>query len=93
VARLTAALPSGSYLVISHVTDEYDPQAWARFAEIMGRQGITTRMRGRDEVARFFTGLELVEPGVVPILRWRPDAEVPFTDAQVALYGGVARKA
>lgn len=31
-------------------------------------------------------------PGVVPIPRWRPDEDVPFTDAEVALYGGVARK-
>ena len=38
-------------------------------------------------------GLDLVDPGVVPILRWRPDTDTePLTDAQVALYGGVARK-
>jgi hypothetical protein len=43
-------------------------------------------------VARFFTGLDLVEPGVVPLLRWRPERSEPLTDAQVALYGGVARK-
>jgi len=87
-----AALPSGSYLVASHVTADHDPAAWARFAEIMRRQGIPTRLRSHAEFARFFTGLEPAEPGVVPILRWRPDGEVAFTDAQVALYGGVARK-
>ncbi|BCJ49056.1 hypothetical protein Asp14428_05310 [Actinoplanes sp. NBRC 14428] len=92
VARLMDALPAGSYLVLSHITADHDPESWARFAEIMRRQGITTRLRDRPEVARFFTGLELVEPGVVPILRWRPDADEPLTDAQVALYGGVARK-
>jgi hypothetical protein len=92
VDRLMAALPSGSYLVVSHITADHDPESWARFAEIMRRQGITTRLRAHAEVARFFTGLELVDPGVVPILRWRPDHDEPLTDAQVALYGGVGRK-
>jgi hypothetical protein len=92
IRRVMAAVPSGSYLVLSHITADYTPEAWARFAEVMRKQGITTRLRDRDEVAEFFDGLELVEPGVVPILKWRPEQEVPFTDAQVALYGGVARK-
>jgi len=92
VERLMAALPAGSYVVISHITADFDPESWARFAEIMRRQGITTRLRDHDEVSRFFTGLDLVDPGVVPILRWRPDQDEPFTDTQVALYGGVGRK-
>ncbi|MFC7529952.1 SAM-dependent methyltransferase [Actinoplanes sp. GCM10030250] len=92
VARLMAELPHGSYLVISHITADHDPEKWDRFGDVMRRQGIPTRLRTRDEVARFFPGMEMVEPGVVPILQWRPDEDVPFTDAQVALYGGVARK-
>ncbi len=92
VRTIMDALPSGSYLVLSHITAEYDPESWGRFAEIMRGQGIPTRLRGRDEVTAFFDGLDLVEPGVVPILRWRPEEETPFTDAQVALYGGVAEK-
>ncbi|MEV6302755.1 SAM-dependent methyltransferase [Actinoplanes sp. NPDC051861] len=92
VARLMADLPHGSYLVISHITADHDPEKWARFSEVMQRQGIPTRLRSREEVARFFPGMEMADPGVVPILRWRPDEEVPFTDAQVALYGAVARK-
>ncbi|MFI7601739.1 SAM-dependent methyltransferase [Actinoplanes sp. NPDC049681] len=92
VGKLMGALPRGSYLVVSHITADYDPASWARFTEIMRRQGITTRLRNQPEVARFFTGLELAEPGVVPILRWRPDGAEPFTDSQAALYGGVGRK-
>ncbi|MEV8503853.1 SAM-dependent methyltransferase [Actinoplanes sp. NPDC051475] len=92
VGRLMDALPSGSYLVVSHITADYNPTSWARFSEIMRRQGITTRLRNQPEVGRFFAGLELAEPGVVPILRWRPEGEEPLTDAQAALYGGVARK-
>jgi len=93
VDTLLGALPSGSYLVLSHVTNDHDPEGWARFDAVMRRQGIRSRFRSQAEVARFFTGLDLVDPGVVPILRWRPEPEAEaLTDAQVALYGGVARK-
>jgi hypothetical protein len=92
VGRLTAALPSGSYLVVSHITADYEPEQWARFTDIMRRQGITTRLRSQPEVARFFTGLDLVEPGVVPIMHWRPDGDEQLSDAQAALYGGIGRK-
>jgi hypothetical protein len=92
VEGLMSALPSGSYLVLSHITDDHDPESWAKFAAVMRRQGINCRFRNLAEVTGFFTGLEPVEPGVVPILRWRPDGEQTLTDAEVALYGGVARK-
>ena len=92
VDRLMAALPSGSYLVLSHMTADHDPVRWGHFTEIMRKQGIPSRLRSRDEVTRFFDGLEMVEPGVVPILQWRPTEDAGLTDAQVALYGGVARK-
>jgi SAM-dependent methyltransferase len=92
VDRLMSRLPGGSYLVVSHVTADHEPEAWARFVEVMRRQGMPSHLRSRAEVARFFTGLELTDPGVVPILRWRPDTETHLTDAQVALYGGAARK-
>jgi hypothetical protein len=92
VARLMDALPSGSYLVLSHITADFEPEPWARFVEIMRRQGIAARLRNEAEVGRFFDGLELVEPGVVPILRWRPEPNEAMSDAQAALYGGVARK-
>ncbi|XVU22615.1 SAM-dependent methyltransferase [Actinoplanes sp. CA-054009] len=92
VESLMSRLPSGSYLVLSHITADHDPEAWARFTAIMREQGIPTRLRSQPEVARFFTGLDLLDPGVVPILSWRPTTETTLTDAQVALYGGVARK-
>ncbi|MCU7729256.1 SAM-dependent methyltransferase [Actinoplanes sp. KI2] len=92
VAKLLAALPSGSYLVVSHVTADHEPQKWARFVEVMRRQGMPSHLRSRAEVTRFFDGLDLVDPGVVPILQWRPTEPAELTDAQVALYGGVGRK-
>ncbi|SNY54563.1 SAM-dependent methyltransferase [Paractinoplanes atraurantiacus] len=92
VEGLMSRLPSGSYLVLSHITADHDPESWARFTAIMREQGIPSRLRSRSEVTRFFTGLDLIDPGVVPILKWRPTTETDLTDAQVALYGGVARK-
>ncbi|WP_236045502.1 SAM-dependent methyltransferase [Paractinoplanes ovalisporus] len=92
VKELMSALPSGSFLVVSHLTADYDPEAWGRFTEVMRNQGMVSRLRSQAEVGRFFDGLEMVEPGVVPILSWRPDEDVPFTDAQVSLYGGIGKK-
>ena len=92
VRELLAALPSGSYLVLSHITADYEPERWAGFTAVMRKQGIPTQLRSQAEVARFFDGLDLIDPGVVPILQWRPTEPTDLTDAQVALYGGVGRK-
>ena len=48
-------------------------------------------LRNREEVASYFTGLEMVEPGLVPITQWRPDYEAQ-AKSPTALWGGVARK-
>jgi hypothetical protein len=91
VAKLVDALPQGSYLVMSHATyDLVDPDK----VETLERQsGGQWRSRSRDEFARFFDGLELVDPGVVPIGDWRLDPGVTRPDpAQIVTYGAVARK-
>jgi S-adenosyl methyltransferase len=93
--RLLDALPSGSYLALSHLTGDFDPQAWEGVAAVYRRSGVIMQVRSRGDVERFFDGLELVDPGVVSVPRWRPDPDVqgdPPTDAQVSVYGGVARK-
>jgi hypothetical protein len=98
--RLLEALPSGSYLALSHLTGDFDPAAWEGVAAIYRRSGVIMRVRSRPEIERFFDGLELVEPGVQSLPRWRPDpgaagaasAAGHPTDAQVSVYGGVARK-
>jgi hypothetical protein len=95
--RLLDALPSGSYLALSHLTGDFDPDAWEAVAAIYRKTGVSMRVRSRAEIERFFDGLELVEPGLVVLPRWRPDgsgadeASQP-SDAVVAVYGGVARK-
>ena len=90
VARLVKALPSGSYLVMSHATyDLVDP---ATVEQLEAHSSGQWRSRSRDEFARFFTGLELVDPGVVPIGNWRPDpGTTPPDPAQIVTYGAVAR--
>jgi hypothetical protein len=73
VATLRDALAPGSYLVVSHGTDEGKP-AVAHAAEQVYNRGVSAhlQMRSRAEILRFFDGFELVDPGLVPIPRWRP---------------------
>jgi hypothetical protein len=92
VADLMAALPSGSYLAISHPAIDINPgqqEAQRRYNE---RVATPQTLRTRADVARFFTGLEMVEPGLVQIHQWRPDpgSDVPADFATA--HGGVARK-
>jgi hypothetical protein len=94
VARLLAALPSGSYLALSHLTGDFDAAAWEGVAAVYRRSGVTMQVRSRADIERFFTGLEMVEPGVQVLPAWRPDpdaGEAP-PDVQVSVYGGLARK-
>jgi len=98
VSRLLAALPSGSYLAISHPTAEFDPQAMAGAVAASKRSGIALVPRGRAEVEAFFDGLDLVEPGVVPVGAWRPDGRPPGEPQRAGdleplnIYAGVGRK-
>jgi hypothetical protein len=91
VAALMAAVPPGSYLVLSHPASDIRPAAVAEMARrLNARLGGSTRgtMRDRSEVSRFFDGLELVEPGVVQLPQWRPTGPV----SEVGVWCGVARK-
>jgi S-adenosyl methyltransferase len=93
VARLVDAVPSGSYLAISHLSSDImasaaRTQAHDRLRELMHEK---QTLRNREEVASFFTGLEMVEPGLVPITQWRPASDVE-AKSPTALWGGVARK-
>jgi S-adenosyl methyltransferase len=94
VERLRAAMPSGSYLALSHLTGDFDAAAWEGVAEVYRRTGVTLQVRSRAEIERFFAGLEMIEPGVQVLPAWRPDddAGAPPTDVQVSVYGGLARK-
>ena len=94
VATLLDALPSGSYLVASHLTTEHDRERTAAGQAVMRDAGITMQKRDSDVFAAMaFTGLELVPPGVVLVSEWRPTSDAPRpAPAEVNIYGGVARK-
>src|ERR1700730_43073 len=71
VARLMDAVPSGSYLVIAHAEADTAPDASAEMARRYNQMAsATVTPRTRDQVARFFTGLDLLPPGLVPIHQW-----------------------
>ncbi|MFE3204329.1 SAM-dependent methyltransferase [Embleya sp. NPDC059237] len=90
--RLTRRLPSGSRLVIAHVTGDYDPKGWAGLVRAYADAGITVRPRSRAEVAELLDGWDVEAPGVVPVSRWHPTAEPSAEPALVSCYGAVARK-
>jgi S-adenosyl methyltransferase len=92
VRRLMAAVPAGSYLALSQVASDIQPEQMAEAARRYNRLAHETqRHRNRAEVTRFFDGLDLVEPGLVPVQQWRPGSEME-TRARSAMWGGVARK-
>ncbi|SNQ49459.1 conserved hypothetical protein [Frankia canadensis] len=116
MSRLVDLLPSGSYVSLTHLTPDFDP-AMRDVERTYLSRGMSMHLRTRAEVERFFAGLEIVEPGLRVVHRWRPDLADPrdalpsgeevgdspaaharivapaeLTDAQVSIYGAVARK-
>jgi S-adenosyl methyltransferase len=92
VATLMNAVPSGSYLALSHPAADIDPEQMGAIAERVN--GVMTEkiaLRPRATVNRFFSGLELADPGLVPVSRWRPVSEMEASGPG-ALWAGVARK-
>ncbi|MEU9608130.1 SAM-dependent methyltransferase [Streptomyces sp. NPDC048057] len=73
-AGLLDALPSGSALVLSHLTDDLNPVQVGNVAKAFKERGFSMVRRPRAEIGRFVAdnGLELAEPGIVPVHRWRP---------------------
>ncbi|MFF2846527.1 SAM-dependent methyltransferase [Streptomyces sp. NPDC058001] len=94
VRRLLDPLPSGSFLAISTGTSDFAPQEAAR--KMVGEyesRGIRMIARDRTQVAAFFDGLELVEPGLTQAHHWRPTEEqASVDDSHVAMYAAVGRK-
>lgn len=95
VRRLLAPLPSGSYLVLSHATGDYDRSSADRATRMYRERGLTLAMRSREEFTAFFRGLELAEPGISLAADWHPGLGEPVPvpgDGPVPGYVGVARK-
>ncbi|MEV7021341.1 SAM-dependent methyltransferase [Kitasatospora sp. NPDC093558] len=92
VAALRDALPSGSCLALTTPTQDFDPVAVGQVTEAARAGGMTLVPRTRDDVVRFFDGWDLVEPGVAPVLAWRPDGPPPADPLAAYYWGGVAIK-
>lgn len=95
LAELVGACPAGSYLALTHPSAElHPPGAAAGVAGSYERSGIPFQFRSAEQIATFFDGLSVVEPGIVPMSQWRPDPDHPApADASAAgAYGGVGIK-
>ncbi|MET1073982.1 MAG: SAM-dependent methyltransferase [Umezawaea sp.] len=92
VARYRDALAPGSHLAISHGSLEGIPQdsvtSGERVQAVYQRTDAQLVLRTRGDIARFFDGFDLVDPGVVLLPEWRPDSD----DAYITAYVGVGRK-
>jgi len=92
VATLKRAVPSGSYLALSHPAADIDADEMADAQQRQNQlQAEQVTFRRRDEVAGFFDGLEMVEPGLVRAPEWRPDT-LAEAQARAALWAGLGRK-
>jgi hypothetical protein len=93
VAELMAATVPGSYLLISHPAIDVDSESSTKVQTSYNQHVATTMTRRtRDEVARFFEGLEVLEPGIVQHHRWRPDTDENVDGYDVPGWSVLGRK-
>jgi SAM-dependent methyltransferase len=90
VGHLARSLPPGGFLAIADSIDRGRSHTQAAHS-YAATGAVPYQLRPRDQIASFFTGLELVEPGLVPITQWRPDPS-PFAAPELPIIGAVARK-
>jgi S-adenosyl methyltransferase len=93
VTAFTERLVPGSYLVISAITSENMDRATAAGAYDLYQSARTPAVaRSREQFMEFFTGCELVEPGLVNVVDWRPDPGTDTRSTQIHMLAGVGRK-
>src|SRR5262249_32443052 len=87
VGQFRDAVVPGSYLALSHMTGEAHPQAADGLFRMTQELPWNTPLISRDraEITRFFDGFTLVQPGLVPPARWRPDLDNPLRDLRVPM--------
>lgn len=91
IAALRWRMVPGSYLAISHaVTDDASKDALSAIADVYREATAPAVPRTADDIGAFFTGLDLVEPGLADVSQWRPDEHEESTT--VRLLGGLGRK-
>ncbi len=93
VRALLGGLPEGSYLLVSHPAADIRPDSVAEMTRRINQRlkGPRVTVRDREQMSRFFDGLELLEPGVVEPPQWRPDPGEPVPP-DVAIWCGAGRK-
>ncbi len=91
IATFRDAMPSGSYLVLSHATHDFQPEESARATRMYSRASSPLVTRSRLDIAAMFSGFQLVKPGLVRTSRWQPPEQVTVTEAS-DLFAGVGRK-
>ena len=92
VRRLLDGLPSGSYLVQCDGADTNEAYT-AALEQYRDEGGVPYNVRSGEQIAGFYDGLDVIEPGVVPIPQWRPEPSRFSGPADVDEIGGVGRKA
>jgi hypothetical protein len=92
VAAFASAAAPGSHLVLSHGYHNQDPQASAATTTVYASTTSPVTQRTPEEILTFFDGLEILEPGLVPVQQWRPDEPGPSAVSKAWILGGVARK-
>ncbi|MGA2830486.1 MAG: SAM-dependent methyltransferase [Streptosporangiaceae bacterium] len=95
VAALRDALPPGSYLGLSHATNDFRTETAQVAAAVYDKATSRATLRSHAQIAAFFGDWDLVPPGLVQVPLWRPDGPPPRPrDLQrMWIYGGVARRA
>ncbi|HEY6275910.1 MAG TPA: SAM-dependent methyltransferase [Streptosporangiaceae bacterium] len=93
VSRLVGAVPPGSWLAVYHPASDIDQHRVTEAVRRVNAQSASpTTLRTHAEVARFFDGLQLLEPGLVQVHKWQPASVVLADSDQIAAYAGLARK-
>jgi len=87
VAAYRDATPAGSHLVMSHATHDYHPETMRQAENVYSRASHTMNFRGRTDIHGLLDGYELLSPGLVDVILWRPE---PHAD-QDPLGGDVSR--
>jgi hypothetical protein len=91
LAALTGPLCPDSAVAVSVVTGDSDPGGAKAAQQVAGKHGLSVTLRSRAQVAGMLAGLDLVDPGVTLVHRWRPHPDdPPLADADVHLWGAVA---
>jgi hypothetical protein len=94
VGQFRDALGTGSYLALSHASDQHDPVRSAQARRLYQDTATPITLRGEDEIRPLFAGFELVEPGLTHLPLWRPDLGQPLDGdpARFSIFAGVGHK-